>query len=353
MAFRLSWSVPARGSNWLIRWLLHGLNYEPNQSSEPPEALLQALKRRPIDLPDSGKYKVLDYIDENTPAAIFFAEDYANKPAQTNDRAVEQSEEDGQDRRGFESSELPVDSEWVGVVDFLVGELPKDALVIELGGGVYQDRGGFMYKHFQNYVPLNISTTSIARYAQRHDRWGIACDATRLPFKDASVDCVFSRTTVEHVQEPGQMFAEVARVLKPDGIVLHADAWFCRWWQRHGVVGHKRFANMSFGERLVWVGSRVTEFPAVRLPPIIALRLFRELLISRKRLLPLPFRRLQPNYNLHLGSDEDAAASIDSLNVVRFYESRGFSLVKPMTFTERILLRNKEVILRREGREKR
>ncbi len=320
-----------------------------NAAREMPPRLRGALKAEAINRAEGADSRVVDCL-EDTAAATFYAELFNEKLEQErreSREAARKADAPPGDRR--KSDDRPADPEWVEIVEFLTHALPPDALVIELGGGVYQRRSGFMYRHFENYFPLDISRTSVARYAARYERWGIAGDATRLPFKDASVDCVFSRTFLEHVPEPGHVLAEVARVLRPGGIVLHDDAWFCRWWSRFGVVGLKRFANMSLKERLIWLGSRITEFSALRMPRIVVPRLFRELLVSRKKPLELPFGRLKPNYDLHLGCDEDAAASIDPLDVVRFYESRGFRLVSPLTFTQRILLRNTHVILRRDG----
>ena len=313
-----------------------------------PTRLRDALKLYAITSAEGAELKVVD-CTESTKAATFYAELFDEQLKTERPEEWRRAKEKAGGIGEKKSDERPVDPEWVQIVDFLTGELPEDALVIELGGGVFQRRCGFMNRHFENYFPLDISHTSIAGYAKRHDRWGIASDATCIPLKDASVDCVFSRTFMEHLPEPGQALAEVVRVLKPGGIVLHDDAWFCRWWSRYGVVGLKKFRNMTFRERLVWLGSRVTEFTPLRLPKVIIPHLFRELLVSRKSPLQLPFGRLQPNYDLHLGCDEDAAASIDPLNVIRFYESQGFELVKPMSFKQRILLRNTHVILQRKS----
>jgi len=48
----------------------------------------------------------------------------------------------------------------------------------------------------------------------------VSADAERLPFPDASFDAVFSVNLVEHVPHPDQLFAEIARVLKPGGHCL-------------------------------------------------------------------------------------------------------------------------------------
>ena len=43
-------------------------------------------------------------------------------------------------------------------------------------------------------------------------------DGVALPFEDASVDVVFSKQVLEHVERPHELVADVARVLKPGGV---------------------------------------------------------------------------------------------------------------------------------------
>ena len=71
-----------------------------------------------------------------------------------------------------------VDPAWRQIVSKLKAMLPHDAFVVELGGGVHQRRSGFLYRDFPRYVPLDISLSSIERYAQTYKRSGIVCDAT-------------------------------------------------------------------------------------------------------------------------------------------------------------------------------
>jgi len=47
----------------------------------------------------------------------------------------------------------------------------------------------------------------------------LCCDAHRLALRDASVDCVVSTGTFEHIAEPARALAEFRRVLKPGGLV--------------------------------------------------------------------------------------------------------------------------------------
>jgi SAM-dependent methyltransferase len=43
-------------------------------------------------------------------------------------------------------------------------------------------------------------------------------DGVRLPFEDASVDIVFCKQVLEHVERPHDLVADIARVLRPDGV---------------------------------------------------------------------------------------------------------------------------------------
>ncbi len=45
-------------------------------------------------------------------------------------------------------------------------------------------------------------------------------NALELPFRDGSFDTVFTSQVLEHVPEPGQMRAEMARVLRPGGSLI-------------------------------------------------------------------------------------------------------------------------------------
>jgi len=49
----------------------------------------------------------------------------------------------------------------------------------------------------------------------------ISLDPYRLPFDDASIDCVFSDQVFEHVMDYDACIREIQRVLKPDGTTLH------------------------------------------------------------------------------------------------------------------------------------
>ena len=234
------------------------------------------------------------------------------------------------------------------IIQFLERELNKEAIVIEIGGGVYQLRSVNAYSRFNNYFPLDISYSSIKRYCEKYDKVGFVVDAKCLPFKDNSIDCIFTQTFLEHPLEPEMVLSEIARVLKIGGIVIHNDAWFCRWWHRFGLIGLKKYKNMTKKEKMIHIAAKISELKVIRIPPIIFKRLYNEIFQSTRVPIALKYKKLHPNYQLHLGCDEDAASSIDPIDVVRFYESRNFDLVNHISFTQRLFYPNRYIILKKK-----
>lgn len=235
------------------------------------------------------------------------------------------------------------------IVSFIDSKISEDSVVIEIGGGVAQKRSGNAYKKFKNYYPLDISKSSITRYSEEFDKIAFVSDAEELPFNDQSIDCIFTHTFLEHPLRPEKVLDEIVRVLKPGGIVVHHDAWFCRWWHKYGIVGLEKFSNLNLKEKFVWFAAKITEIPVFRIPPIIIKRFFSEIFHKNPSNLALRYKKLEPNYELHLGCDEDAASSIDPLDVIRFYESRGFSTIPSLSFKQRLFHPNKYIILKKKS----
>lgn len=232
-----------------------------------------------------------------------------------------------------------VPHEMKDAMDFCKKNLPDDAIIVELGGGKNQSRSGYPNYIFKNYIPLDISYTSIKAYVDAYDRFGIVADACKLPFKDSCLDVIFTHTFLEHPVQPENVLAEIDRVLKPGGFVIHSDAWNCRWWQHYGIVGIKKFWEMTLREKLIFCCAKFTEFKLFRQPIIILKRIFR-ILFGAKTNVVLKYKKLKPNYDLHLYVDEDAASSIDPIDVMRFYESRKYKMLPPLNFAKKIFFRN-------------
>src|SRR5205814_257781 len=54
----------------------------------------------------------------------------------------------------------------------------------------------------------------------RRTPFGVRADLSRLPVASEAFDMVISRSVVEHLDKPGVVFSEFARVLRPGGKVV-------------------------------------------------------------------------------------------------------------------------------------
>lgn len=200
-------------------------------------------------------------------------------------------------------------------------DLLRHGTVVELGCGI-----GVRSDLGDRYIGIELSETAL-----RQMKRGIpvCADITRIPLADSIADAVFSVTTLEHVPAPQRVLEECIRILKPGGIVIHDDAWFCRSWTASGITV-KNWGECSLREKLLKLSIPVRNARAFRALYILPLRLLRE---QRARWEGADFEldvgRLEPNLEEPIVSDSDAFASIDPHAVALFYKSRGFELIRP------------------------
>ena len=106
---------------------------------------------------------------------------------------------------------------------------------------------------------------------------------------------------------------------------------------------------MTIKEKAVYIGSKITEFKPLRFPPIILKRTL-QLLFEKNGVQKFRYKKLKPNYKLFLGCDEDAAASIDPVNVMQFYKSKGFKNFRSLSFKEKVFFRSPFLIMKKLGK---
>jgi ubiquinone/menaquinone biosynthesis C-methylase UbiE len=140
--------------------------------------------------------------------------------------------------------------------------------VLEIGCG----RGGFArwlgrMSHPRVVVAADFSETAVCMGRAFADAqpspavdWQTA-DILQLPFRDASFDTVFSFETIEHVADPGTAAQELARVLKPGGVLFLTTPNYL------SVTGLYRLYLRLTGRRYTEEGQPINNF--VMLPRVI------------------------------------------------------------------------------------
>jgi SAM-dependent methyltransferase len=112
-------------------------------------------------------------------------------------------------------------------IDLVMQEEPKPRVVVDLGCG-----RGDSVKAFRAHAPdvtwigIDIGDSQEAQQRTRTDAPFVWYDGWDVPLADASVDVVYSHQVLEHVRDPQFHVAEIARVLRPGGVLIGSTSQF-------------------------------------------------------------------------------------------------------------------------------
>lgn len=94
---------------------------------------------------------------------------------------------------------------------------------------------------FERVTGLDISEDAIAFCQEKGLGLVERGDICSMPFADESFDLVLATDVIEHVEDDGRALREIARVLKPGGVVLlTVPAFAMLWGLQDRVSRHKR-----------------------------------------------------------------------------------------------------------------
>ena len=104
-------------------------------------------------------------------------------------------------------------------------------------------------------VPVDLSQRMLEKAANRSGSFrrqpAVQADAANLPFASHSIDLVFSNLLLPWITDSSRVFAEVARILKPDGLFLFSTLGP----DSLAALRHPPFADMhEVGDALVRAG---------------------------------------------------------------------------------------------------
>lgn len=129
----------------------------------------------------------------------------------------------------------------VAALSALAARLPHGARILDAGAGE-----GQYYDLFPNQRLTGVDL-AIGDHAWDYSRLHAVADLTRLPFPDNSFAACLNIVTLEHVQHPQLVLAELHRVLAPGGELLLVVP---QQWEVHQAP-HDYFRYTRYGTELL------------------------------------------------------------------------------------------------------
>lgn len=214
--------------------------------------------------------------------------------------------------------------------------IERHALVVEIGSG----RGAFDRCH-PGYAATDFSIVALRAYSTGARA---QVDVQSLPFKDGSLDAVFSVATLEHVPDPAAALGEIARCLRSGGRALLYPAWYVRPWASKALA-QRPYSELEPADRLQKATIPLRDRRPYQFLRVLPGRLRRELSLRLGGELELGYQKLKPNLTEFLVSDSDAFTSLDPQAVAAYFISRGYRDLRRTSAASRLLYAYEPVIV--------
>jgi SAM-dependent methyltransferase len=169
-------------------------------------------------------------------------------------------------------------------------------------------------------------------------------DARLLPFADASMECVFSFNTLEHVDELDVALAEIDRVLRPGGMLVLKPAWHCTRYTTE-LIPVRAYRDLNARQKFTKALLPVFRSRPYKLLTWTPWRLLRRLTCQPGN--PLRWTRLTPYYGEDWISDADASSGIDCHEAILYFTSRDYACHSHRSALSQVLAGHDIVVLRK------
>jgi malonyl-CoA O-methyltransferase len=94
-------------------------------------------------------------------------------------------------------------------------------VILDIGSGTGKSVRGLQATYPDSRViASDVALQMLKQGHQRHTASSVCCDAEYLPFKDESVDLIFSTSTIQWCEDIDQVFKDCLRILHKDGVLV-------------------------------------------------------------------------------------------------------------------------------------
>jgi len=263
----------------------------------------------------------------------FYEHSYAaaNSPECTADSGITRSYERHGETPPLDADRAAIDR----IRDFVDRYDLRDKRILDVGSG-----DGALQDVVLDYTGLDISASAARFYHKPF----VVGSATELPFPDNSFDVIWTNFVLEHVPQPEKALSEMRRVLRPNGYLYIHAAWYCRPWAAEGYAV-RPFRDFGLKGKLIKISIPLRgsiPFRALYVLPIRLLRLSSAAL-GRKST-AFRYNELRPNYKHLWVPDSDAVNSMDPLEVIIWYTSRGDVCLNHRGFLSQFLISKNPIV---------
>jgi SAM-dependent methyltransferase len=225
------------------------------------------------------------------------------------------------------------------VAEFVDRHQLHDKRVLDVGSG-----RGYLQDIVADYTGLDLS----AKVASHYHKPFVVGSATEMPFPDDSFDAIWTVWVLEHIPQPEKALAEMRRVVKPGGLLFLIVAWNCASWAADGFDA-RPYSDFTLAGKLIKASTVVrgsVVFDAIYRVPTRIIRWVQYTVGGART--PLRFSALQPNYEFYWQPDSDAAVSLDFVETMLWFESRGDTCLNCGSVAAELLSYVKPLVIRVE-----